>query len=389
MLFDSFFRKLSPTYILFGLVFLLFCLVHNFYFISQNEVFSNIIEKKIQEKKNIENIFLEKKILSQKSENKVSNAVIPYVRESNNKEAEKVKLSTKIVAMDNRLHEIKCDPNKTYPKLPEINITPKHFKILVNPKEICKSNSSFVFNYIFNKVNAFDKRTAIRKTWGNKEKFPKLKIAFLVGQSTDDNINNQVQEEALIYGDIIVGSFIDSLRNLSFKSVMAWQWINQECKNADYILKIDDDTVLVTFNFMNFIDSLKANQKNLTNTYFCELLEKKKPIRLLDDKYFIKCEEYAEEYFKDFCCGVANIITPDLIPKLHEASYTVRSFFIDDVYVGFVTNHLRVSMIDIWYTMLYDLKQEIKDYKKIFFMRGAHTIHDIYSYWNFILKKNI
>ena len=389
--------KYTPTNKNFRLVILLFICFVVFTFFklqakSQNETNVNIIENKIPGNKMTENEIKENKILETiKTEVKTSKVQIPLVKKSDIKvpdinEPEKEIISTAVEAIIGGYKGIACDPGKTYAKQPENKITPKYLKILVNPKDICKSNSSFVFNYIFNKVNNFAKREAIRKTWGNKEKFSSLKIAFLVGQSKDENVNKQVHDESLKYGDIIVGNFIDSVRNLSFKSVMAWQWISQECTNADYILKIDDDTVLNTFNFMKYIDSIKINYKNLKNTYFCEVLRQVKPDRRYLGQYFTTCEEYKEEYYKDFCCGVANIITPDLIAKLHEASYTVRPFYVDDVYVGFVTNHLNISMIDVADKIVYNKDKKKRDDQTFLFIRDAETPGDVYSLWDLILK---
>ena len=289
---------------------------------------------------------------------------------------------------------ITCDSKRITYKLPENKITPMHLKILVESKKICKIQKGigkpFVFSYVFNKVDNFAKRMAIRKTWANKLFFPHLKIAFMVGLSKNESINKIVREESKRYGDIVVGNYIDSLRNLSFKSVMAWQWINNNCRYADYILKVDDDTLVNTFSFMNFINSIKKNNKNLNNTYFCEILKKEPVERHPLGKYFTTCEEYWEgDYFKEYCCGVANIITPDLIPKLHNASYTVRPFHVDDAYVGFVTDHLNVSMIDIVDKMVFKSKKGNVIDRNFLFVRDADTHDDIYNIWNFILEKYI
>ena len=293
------------------------------------------------------------------------------------------------------LNWINCDPVKLSGKMLENKITPKHLKILINPNGICKIDEAnklpFVFSYVFNKADNFIKRNAIRKTWANKLFFPNFKIAFMVGLSTDENINRLVKEESDRFGDIVVGNYLESLKNLSFKSVMAWQWINTNCKNADYILKVDDDTVVDTFTFTNFINELFKTNRSLKNTYFCEILKGLTVERKFFAKYYIECEEYGEDYYKDFCNGVANIITPDLIPKLHEASYTARPFWVDDAYVGFITNSLNVSMVDIVDKIVYNSKKEnvnVND-TTFLFVRDADTSDDIYKIWDFIMEKHV
>ena len=290
-----------------------------------------------------------------------------------------------------------CDPKKDYPVLSENKISPKYLQILVNQENICKidklPNLPFVLGYVFNKADNYEKRRAIRRTWANRENFPNLKIAFMVGLSKDKNINELVKEEANLFSDIIVGNYIESYRNLSFKSVMAWEWIHNYCDNADYILKVDDDILIDTFSFMNFIELLFLNKKDQKNSFYCFNEKKNYPVvRDAASKFYTTCEEYKYEFFGEYCRGWIYIITPELVSKLHQASYNIRSFFIDDVYVGFVTQYLNISIIDIS-EKFSNLEKEskTKDIVKteIIFAPDVETTVDMNEIWNLILiKKN-
>lgn len=107
----------------------------------------------------------------------------------------------------------------------------------------------------------------------------------------------------------------------------AWKWISENCANSKYILKIDDDTVADTFLLKNFVTNLIKERVYLRNTYFCEILIRPYVDRNRRNKYFITCEENNEKYFKDYCCGSA-LITSDLIPRLYDATFTARNFWV-------------------------------------------------------------
>ncbi len=87
-----------------------------------------------------------------------------------------------------------------------------------------------------------------------------------------------------------------------------------------------------TFLITNFVDYLIKNHGHLQNKYFCEILHKTDVSRDRRNKYFLTCEENNKKYHDDYCCGVANLITSDLIPRLYNATFTAKSFWVDDMY---------------------------------------------------------
>jgi hypothetical protein len=115
---------------------------------------------------------------------------------------------------------------------------------------------------------------------------------------------------------------------------MAWKWISNNCKQAKFILKLDDDTIPNMFIILEFIKYLNENQLKLKNSYFCEVLKNPVVDRNQNYKYGTSCNEYNRVYYKSYCCGQANIITPDLIPVLYNSTFKAKDFWVDDVYVG-------------------------------------------------------
>jgi hypothetical protein len=108
--------------------------------------------------------------------------------------------------------------------------------------DLCMNSSGSgldLFVYLWTRPSSVKVRQAIRKTWANRSMFPKMNVGFILGLSSDESVNSMIIKESEQYGDIVQGDFLDTYRNLSFKSLTAWRWIIHNCKNAKYYLKID------------------------------------------------------------------------------------------------------------------------------------------------------
>lgn len=96
--------------------------------------------------------------------------------------------------------------NFTYEKSKR-KIDPRNLSYVINPISLCTKKSPLVFMYVFSKVDSFEIREIIRKTWGNRELFPALKLAFILGLSKENLTNMKVKSEKELTGDIIQGKF--------------------------------------------------------------------------------------------------------------------------------------------------------------------------------------
>lgn len=98
----------------------------------------------------------------------------------------------------------------------------------LSPSNLCEGDSKFVFVYVFSYVNDFDRRRIIRETWGRDQN---IRVGFVLGKISDSSIQELVRSEQNQYDDIIQGNFIDSYRNLSYKSILVWKWVKIFCYN--------------------------------------------------------------------------------------------------------------------------------------------------------------
>ena len=105
------------------------------------------------------------------------------------------------------------------------------------------------------------RRTAIRETWARMPQNGSLsfqylgeemyngtrlvKTVFLLGQVQNEALSQSIRTEAKYYGDIVIGSFIDSYQNLTLKVKVGFTWAYLQC-NFKYLMKTDDDSFVNT-----------------------------------------------------------------------------------------------------------------------------------------------
>lgn len=100
------------------------------------------------------------------------------------------------------------------------------FKYIMNNNSICSSsavgNLSSIVIIVHTARNHFVERYAIRQTWGSLKLYKGwiFHLVFLLGNDNASNADNRLNEESKLNGDMIMGSFVDSYRNLTYKHLM-------------------------------------------------------------------------------------------------------------------------------------------------------------------------
>lgn len=103
-----------------------------------------------------------------------------------------------------------------------------NFEFVFNNASLCMKsmaeNKSIIVIMVHTARTNFDRRYAIRNTWGSIKIFRQwhLHLAFLIGSDpgSSPEIDAQLWDESKEHGDIIMGNFVDSYRNLTYKHLM-------------------------------------------------------------------------------------------------------------------------------------------------------------------------
>lgn len=224
-------------------------------------------------------------------------------------------------------------------------VNPHPFKYISNGENLCKDKNVYLLVYVHTAPAHFKHRSIIRQTWGNALYYPgtDVRVVFVMGVDEKGDTQPAVAFESAQYGDIVQEDFRDTYRNLTYKGIAALKWISTYCPHATFILKTDDDIFVNMFTLLRHLRSL-AELSNVHKRMLLCLVWDRMPV-LREGKWGISEKEFKANYYPVYCSGSAFVMTTDVAVALHEASYAVPFFWVDDFYVtGLLT--MRVPDLD-------------------------------------------
>ncbi len=210
------------------------------------------------------------------------------------------------------------------------------YQFVIPARDLCDKDTDTVV-LIHSHHTHRDRRRAIRDTWGGavqKNTWPnatvtnKVKVGFLFGirpQGTR-GLDLALTTEYNIHRDIIQGSFIESYRNLTLKSLLGLKWVVTYCPHVKYVIKCDDDMFI---NFPLLLDELvrqNMNRSILGNYHYSSNV-------LRTGKWKADVAGYPFPFFPPYVSGACYVISGDLVPQMYEASKYVRYLNLEDVYI--------------------------------------------------------
>ncbi|KAL6263325.1 hypothetical protein P5V15_006123 [Pogonomyrmex californicus] len=213
-----------------------------------------------------------------------------------------------------------------------VYIHPENNTSILNPTGIC-SVPPYLLIIICSAVANQEARAAIRSTWANKYNLDNLynstvKIAFLLGKSDNDTLNNLIVEESSQYNDIVQERFFDTYNNLTIKSVMMLKWVTSNCNQAKYLMKTDDDMFV---NVPLLLQTLHARTQ--TETLLGSLICNAKPILDSKNKWYTPKYMYSEKTYPNYLSGTGYVMSMDVASKLYQAALITPLLHLEDVYV--------------------------------------------------------
>lgn len=268
---------------------------------------------------------------------RVHNAFVPY---SKNVSVESVTNATSVGKdeKDVAKNMINASSKTLYP------LTLNAPYLIENPK-LCSSVPNLtVLVIVHSAPNHFKRRLAIRKTWTNNTYFSDLgsvRVLFLLGRVKDIKLQEEIEEEFNHYGDLLQGDFIDAYRNLTHKGVMAYKWMTERCRNAKFILKVDDD---ITVNMYKLFTEVLPSYKGKTKEILCNHIHPGTMliIRSKKSKWYVSENHFrGEKFYPRYCSGFMVLFTNDAIPAIYRSASLTPFFWVDDVYLyGLVPSHV-------------------------------------------------
>lgn len=268
----------------------------------------------------------------------------------------------------------------------------RHFPMLINHPEKCKGDV-FLLVVIKSVATQYDRREAIRKTWGKEQVVDgkRIRTLFLLGRSAnqEEKLHHQklVEFENQIYGDILQWDFEDTFFNLTLKETHFLKWFHAYCPSVRYIFKGDDDIYVSISNMIEFL-ALDDHGKDL---FVGDVIFKAKPIRKKESKYYIPEALYNKTYYPPYAGGGGFIMDAPLARRLHWVASTMELYPIDDVFLGMCLEVLEVVPVKHMAFKTFGLvkNKESKLNREPCFFRSMIIVHrllppDLMHMWNVV-----
>ena len=245
---------------------------------------------------------------------------------------------------------------------------PKFPGFKIANKDLCKNNPTDYVIYVHTAADHIQNRQVIRRTWGNKDLFKdrRTKIVFFLGLNNHEALQNKLEKEALQYGDLVQGNFLDSYKNLTYKAILAVRWFKEYCTNVKLIIKTDDDIFLNIFQLMTLLESSKDVHRQVV----CPIWQEGTMPILRDPKTCMKWCVQDNEYpglsgYPRYCSGWTYIYSRDIVEDLAVGISHTPFHWIDDAWLtGAVLNKLlEINWVDILQYMDGNWQEVYKDYQ--------------------------
>ncbi|XP_072141610.1 beta-1,3-galactosyltransferase 1-like [Dermacentor andersoni] len=220
------------------------------------------------------------------------------------------------------------------------------FKYVTQTAKYCEraANRTSVLIGVASTTDHFDARAAIRDTWGGTALKMDYVVVFLLGKTLDLEVQRNVFAEHGLYGDVLQGDFLDTYRNLTYKTVMLIRWAREKCSGVNFVLKTDDDMLVSVWDLAIVVKGLEGVKR----TMWGYLYRDPQPDRNVSSKWYVSRKEYAPDTYPPFLSGTGYLISGDSIAALEELTHDECFFPFEDVYLtSFVAKRAQVSRLGL------------------------------------------
>ncbi|XP_071548956.1 beta-1,3-galactosyltransferase 5-like isoform X2 [Panulirus ornatus] len=251
--------------------------------------------------------------------------------------------------------------------------------------QVCMANGTFILAVVPSAVHHFVERQRIRDTWANPDFYPytRTRTLFVLGATTNTTLQRNVQDEMDAHHDIIQNDFIDSYRNLTYKSISWLSWVRDWCQDTPFVVKIDDDVVVNPFHLFQYLKNQIEIYPSVKDIHG-RVRATAKPMRA--GKWAVTEEEYSKPTYPPFVLGPAYILGRNCVDRLLAHTYYIPPLWLEDVYItGLVARAAGVKLIQAE-KVLYTRKLTRRLYSgKVAFFIGASEKNRNYA-WKGIIR---
>ncbi|XP_053693545.1 beta-1,3-galactosyltransferase brn [Sabethes cyaneus] len=290
----------------------------------------------------------------------------------------------------------------------------------------------------------FDRRVAIRKSWGWEKRFSDVKIrtVFLLGRPAEPNrrLQSLIDLEYANYRDIVQANFVDAYFNNTIKTMMGFRWAVTYCPRAKFYMFADDDFYISTKNLLKYVrnpvnypeyleetdEALRklarrlsqttsnnnssqmqeapanASERALTNgrrskrqilnmdmelpndvKLFSGFVFRSAPHRHRSSKWYVSIKEYPWDMWPTYVTAGAFLLSHEALFEMYYVSMYTKHFRFDDIYLGIVA--LKAGIEPLHSEEFYFHKAPFlgpQSYKYVLASHGYDDPEELVKIWN-------
>ena len=263
-------------------------------------------------------------------------------------------------------------------------------KFIHHPKKTCwKDPKTRTAPYLLALVSSmpehFELRQAIRQTWASPDYMTKTdsKTLFILGKSPGMSVGIQeaVDDEARLNGDILQADFLESFHNLTLKVILGLRWVTVNCKQVSFIYKGDDDMLV---NFERITDHLKSLPSNQSLRLFFGHMMGLSPVVRQKSRYQVLRSQYPFKYFLPYFSGGGYIMSLSAVRDMYTMTLSTKIIPIDDAYVGILayrSRSINLSAASSKYFITTGSRKDACDLRQAFNTHGFKTTSVMKETW--------
>ncbi|XP_070547541.1 uncharacterized protein [Ptychodera flava] len=220
-------------------------------------------------------------------------------------------------------------------------VKPNDYDFIINAESRCQNVSGRLdlVAVVMTSAQHFGRRRAVRETWAlpHKQRDFTMVHVFFVGKTHDDDVQTKLIMENEEHGDIVQCSFHDTYSNLTLKTAMMLKWTSKHCKEASYVMKVDDDVLVNIDNVIASLREAPTTEYSWGRTYYSQ-----SPVRDPKHKNYTPLDLWPDRPFPPYNAGPCYFMSGDVVQTLHRASFDSKRFVNEDVYVGILLQKIGV-----------------------------------------------
>ena len=263
------------------------------------------------------------------------------------------------------------------------------------------SDDVFLVIYVHSALEYQHKRNLIRATWGQIMKIQSKRIITIfglgsIGPQTKPHITKElIANESRRSQDILQFDFVDAYHNLTYKQLLGFRWVNTYCKQAKFLVKVDDDVLVNTPLIMQYL----TLPEKFFEGFYCWVLRGSPVQRNKNNfKWGVSKEEYSNHVYPPFCVGFTFVIETKWLPVVYKATNNTRYFKIDDAFVtGILAEKMGIprsdfkqehKIMELWDPMVNHIHPTVKKSSSVLLRGGAEKSEKWYAVWKQMYPEN-